>query len=189
MLSPGDLSNPWMKPGSPALQADSLPAALPGKPLELQGMWKMFLKTVTSVLFLRYWSDTMMGKKLNWLNFIPSYLSDALLLRHLTRILSYALCGSQDFVACFPHRSHRGSVFFSFPFLVTSPLSFGAFLPPSWAVAMQCRFLPQATPASPCFAVVRIQAHFVCVYTYKPLLMTMETGNKIINVKKFQNVL
>ena len=30
--SPGDLSNPWMEPRSPALQADSLPAEPPGKP-------------------------------------------------------------------------------------------------------------------------------------------------------------
>ena len=29
---PGDLSNPGMEPGSPALQADSLPLAPPGKP-------------------------------------------------------------------------------------------------------------------------------------------------------------
>ena len=30
--SPGDLSDPGIKPGSPALQADFLPAELPGKP-------------------------------------------------------------------------------------------------------------------------------------------------------------
>ena len=30
--SPGDLPDPGMKPGSPALQADSLPAEPPGKP-------------------------------------------------------------------------------------------------------------------------------------------------------------
>ena len=30
--SPGDLPNPGIKPRSPALQADSLPAELPGKP-------------------------------------------------------------------------------------------------------------------------------------------------------------
>ena len=30
---PGDLPNPGMKSGSPALQADSLPAELPGKPV------------------------------------------------------------------------------------------------------------------------------------------------------------
>ena len=30
-LSPGDLPDPGIKPGSPALQADSLPAELPGK--------------------------------------------------------------------------------------------------------------------------------------------------------------
>ena len=32
-LSPGDLPNPEIKPGSPALQVDSLPAEPPGKPL------------------------------------------------------------------------------------------------------------------------------------------------------------
>ena len=31
--SPGDLPNPGIEPGSPALQVDSLPAQLPGKPL------------------------------------------------------------------------------------------------------------------------------------------------------------
>ena len=30
--SPGDLPNPGIEPGSPALQADSLPAEPPGKP-------------------------------------------------------------------------------------------------------------------------------------------------------------
>ena len=32
--SPGDLPNPGIEPRSPALQADSLPAELQGKPLE-----------------------------------------------------------------------------------------------------------------------------------------------------------
>ena len=32
ILSPEDLPNPGIEPGSPALQADSLPAELPGKP-------------------------------------------------------------------------------------------------------------------------------------------------------------
>ena len=31
--SPGDLPNPRMEPGSPALQADSLPSESPGMPL------------------------------------------------------------------------------------------------------------------------------------------------------------
>ena len=30
--SPGDLPSPWIQPGSPALQADSLLSELPGKP-------------------------------------------------------------------------------------------------------------------------------------------------------------
>ena len=33
-LSPGDLPNPGIKLGSPALQADSLPSEPPGKPEE-----------------------------------------------------------------------------------------------------------------------------------------------------------
>ena len=36
--SPGDLPDPRFKPGSPALQADSLPAEPPGKPV----MFKFF---------------------------------------------------------------------------------------------------------------------------------------------------
>ena len=31
-LSPGDLPNPGIEPGSPALQADALPSEPPGKP-------------------------------------------------------------------------------------------------------------------------------------------------------------
>ena len=31
--SPGDFPNPGIEPGSPALQADSLPAELPEKPI------------------------------------------------------------------------------------------------------------------------------------------------------------
>ena len=31
--SPGDLPNPGIEPGSPALQADSLPTELQGKPI------------------------------------------------------------------------------------------------------------------------------------------------------------
>ena len=33
--SPGNLPNPGIEPGSPALQADSLPAEPPGKPMIL----------------------------------------------------------------------------------------------------------------------------------------------------------
>ena len=33
---PGDLPNPGIKPRSPALQADSLPAEPPGKPVRFQ---------------------------------------------------------------------------------------------------------------------------------------------------------
>ena len=33
--SPGDLPDPGIEPRSPALQADSLPPELPGKPLDI----------------------------------------------------------------------------------------------------------------------------------------------------------
>ena len=33
--SPGDLQHPGIEPGSPALQADSLPSVLPGKPTDI----------------------------------------------------------------------------------------------------------------------------------------------------------
>ena len=36
ILSPGDLPKPAIKLGSPAMQADSLPAELPGKPVIIQ---------------------------------------------------------------------------------------------------------------------------------------------------------
>ena len=35
MPSPGDLPDPGIEPGSFALQADSLPAELPGKPIKM----------------------------------------------------------------------------------------------------------------------------------------------------------
>ena len=40
--SPGDLSDPGIKPGSPALQVDSLPAELPGKPSAVWNQIKNF---------------------------------------------------------------------------------------------------------------------------------------------------
>ena len=41
--SPGDLSSPGVEPGSPALQADSLPTELSGKPYILLLAMKLFL--------------------------------------------------------------------------------------------------------------------------------------------------
>ena len=37
--SPGDLPDPAIKPGSPALQADALPSEPPGKPNRDQEVW------------------------------------------------------------------------------------------------------------------------------------------------------
>ena len=39
---PGDLPNPVIKPGSPALQENSLPAELPGKPLVPLGVLVLY---------------------------------------------------------------------------------------------------------------------------------------------------
>ena len=39
----GDLSNPGIKPRSPALQVDSLPSELPGKPFYAIGIKNLFL--------------------------------------------------------------------------------------------------------------------------------------------------
>ena len=40
--SPGDLPNPGIEPRSPTLQADSLPAELPGNPLQLLSRVQLF---------------------------------------------------------------------------------------------------------------------------------------------------
>ena len=47
--SPEDLPNPGIKPGSPALQADSLPAELPGNSLqgmEVPAMWETLVQSL-----------------------------------------------------------------------------------------------------------------------------------------------
>ena len=48
--SPGDLPNPGIKPRSPALQADSLPAEPPGKPLQLIGRHSTEVKKYVCVV-------------------------------------------------------------------------------------------------------------------------------------------
>ena len=41
--SPGDLPDPGIKPGYPALQADSLPSELPGRPCFLNGFYWLLI--------------------------------------------------------------------------------------------------------------------------------------------------
>ena len=48
---PGDLPDPGIKPGSPALQADSLPSEPPGKPRIVHGTW-VYLKWKTNKALL-----------------------------------------------------------------------------------------------------------------------------------------
>ena len=53
--SPGDLSDPGIKPRSPTLQADSLPSEPPGKPLQIFLKWKtlyLWVKCLVPELFL-----------------------------------------------------------------------------------------------------------------------------------------
>ena len=45
ILSPGELPDPGIELGSPALQADSLPAELPGKPIQVLSDEGMHLKS------------------------------------------------------------------------------------------------------------------------------------------------
>ena len=65
--SPGDLPNPGIKPGSPALQADSLPSEPPGNPklagnsTKFQGLLQFFLmpqKPSMCTLVILCWSHT-----------------------------------------------------------------------------------------------------------------------------------
>ena len=51
--SPGDLPNPGIEPGSPALQADSLPSEPPGRPICLfKHIQVLFLKDDLLILSL-----------------------------------------------------------------------------------------------------------------------------------------
>ena len=50
--SPGNLPHPGIKPGSPALQADSLPAELPGKPTSL-GIYPIIAENVLLLQFFK----------------------------------------------------------------------------------------------------------------------------------------
>ena len=99
MPSPGDLPNPGMKSGSPALQADSLPAELPGKPVSQMILPKIqedlilvFLKllqnTEENKTLTHSFSETnitkrMIPKKNTKMKIIGEYL-----LRHLNRWLN-----------------------------------------------------------------------------------------------------
>ena len=44
LLSPGDLPNPGIEPGSPSLQTDSLPSEPPGKPIIMLINYKSLLE-------------------------------------------------------------------------------------------------------------------------------------------------
>ena len=49
-LSPGDLPDLGIKPGSPVLQADSLPSEPPGKPIHVLGKHKILVLTFGLVM-------------------------------------------------------------------------------------------------------------------------------------------
>ena len=55
--SPGDLPNPRIEPGSPALQADSLPPEPPGKPVVLpqqRHIYVVFCDRIFSTVFAKF---------------------------------------------------------------------------------------------------------------------------------------
>ena len=52
--SPGDLPNPGIKPRSPALQADSLPAELPGKPIKQASYYIYVFEELKKIIFKAY---------------------------------------------------------------------------------------------------------------------------------------
>ena len=64
--SPGDLSNPGIEPGSPALQADTLSSEPPGKPLEYITLYLMscsykntcIFKIISICIFIYMFSGT-----------------------------------------------------------------------------------------------------------------------------------
>ena len=60
-LSPGDLPNLGIKPGSPALQADSLPSEPPGKPYVVWFVVKKKKKEVISFLLDLYLTRRSLG--------------------------------------------------------------------------------------------------------------------------------
>ena len=71
---PGDLLDPGIKPGSPALQADSLPTELPGKP-------KVSCRNPGMSYTIRYWIYFFSTcfenlKSWNWVHMIASQLQD-----------------------------------------------------------------------------------------------------------------
>ena len=61
--SPGDLTNPGTKAGPPALQVDTLPAELPGKPLI---PWKRDCHALLQGIFLTQGSNLCLLRLLHW---------------------------------------------------------------------------------------------------------------------------
>ena len=61
--SPGDLPNPGTKPGSPALQVDSLPSELPGKPRWMVTPLKKMKKYERKDMWFRAWEPRNQWKK------------------------------------------------------------------------------------------------------------------------------
>ena len=69
--SPGDLPNSGIEPGSPALQADSLPSELPGKPTSL---FRVIIKGMENNKYYAYTKKSFGGLHLvvQWLRLCTS---------------------------------------------------------------------------------------------------------------------
>ena len=67
--SPGDLPNPGIEPGSPALQADALPSEPPGKPILKEVSPKYALEGLMLKLKLQYFGHMMQKNRLGGKDF------------------------------------------------------------------------------------------------------------------------
>ena len=65
---PGDLPNPWIKPRSPALQADSLPAEPRGKP-----RWSALLLTRSESFYSKVWWQTRLSSSFPFIRTLLSH--------------------------------------------------------------------------------------------------------------------
>ena len=70
---PGDLPDPGIEPGSPALQADSLPTELPGKPRnDRTGIYNIWERHFDSFIYKVLWTRTRVELFCFVLFFLPS---------------------------------------------------------------------------------------------------------------------
>jgi len=70
--SPGDLPNPGIKPMSPTLQVDSLPAEPQGKPKYVCLFYYCYVKSLSNCLFFSFYLKTSLAQILSLLSTLSS---------------------------------------------------------------------------------------------------------------------